>query len=564
LTIPQISVTGMGTFGGINGFPQGRGDNVAAISDTLNWVKGKHSIKYGGEVRRQNTDNFSSTPGTFSFPSITAFLADQPSSFTSNTGNRSNRTYENTFGLFVTDTWKVSPTLTATLGLRYDYFAAPTEAKGRQVIFDIPTDSLLQIGQGNAPDHAYGASNSIQPRVGLAWDPFKKGRTIVRAAFAIMTDQPTLGLGTNLAANPPFAVPVSLSSTTAAFTLGNAFNLASGGNLSISSIAQNYKVAYVNEYNFNIQQQFGENFGVTAGYYGSKGTNLNIAVDLNEPLNGVLPFQKLSATSPIDPGVGLSRITQYESVGNSNYNGLWVTAKRRLAKGLQFDSSYTFSKSIDYNSQFLQGVVVQDSRNIRNDRGLSDFDARHRFVVSGIYELPFHGNRLKDGWQMSIVETAQTGNPLNFHISTTTLTNGLTTVRPDVTGTVTTGLTPAYNLSATAVGYVQNPQVFFDQGATHFGNLGRNIITGPGFQNVDFSLFKNTRLNDRVRVELRADVFDIFNHANFTNPVLTDPVLGAFVPATNQNFSLITGGTRAPAGDAGSSRQFQLAMKLHF
>ncbi|HLW76344.1 MAG TPA: TonB-dependent receptor, partial [Bryobacteraceae bacterium] len=564
LTIPQISVTGIGTFGGIGGFPQGRGDNVGVLSDTLSWVKGNHTIKYGGEVRRQNTDNFSSTPGTFSFSSVTNFLADSPSSFSSNTGNRSNRTYEDTFGLFVTDSWKITPTFTATLGLRYDYFGSPTEAEGRQVIFNIPTDSLEQVGTSNGPGRAYNASNSIQPRVGLAWDPFKNGKTVIRSAFAIMTDQPTLGLGTNLAANPPFAVPVSLSSTTAAFNLMNAFNLASGGNLSISSIAQNYKVAYVNEYNLNIEQQLGNNFAVTAGYYGSKGTDLNIAVDLNEPLNGVLPFRKLSATSPIDPGVGLSHITQYESVGNSNYNGLWLTAKRRLAKGLQFDASYAFSKSIDYNSQFLQGVVVQDSRNIANDRGLSDFDTRHHFVVSGIYALPFHGNRLKDGWQVSLIETAQTGNPLNFHISTTTLTNGLTTVRPDVSGPIMSGFNPSFNLSAAAVGYIQNPQVFFDQGATGFGTLGRNVVEGPGFQDLDFTLVKNTRITERIHFEIRADVFDLFNHANFTNPSLTDPLLGTFNPATNQTFTLITGGTRAPAGDAGSSRQFQLAMKLHF
>ncbi len=564
LTIPQISVTGIGTFGGIGGFPQGRGDNVGVISDTLSWVKGSHTIRYGGEVRRQNTDNFSATPGTFSFSSVTNFLADSPSSFSSNTGNRSNRTYEDTFGLFVTDSWKISPTFTATLGLRYDYFGSPTEAEGRQVIFNIPTDSLERVGSGGGPGRAYNASNSFQPRVGLAWDPFKTGKTVIRAAFAILTDQPTLGLGTNLAGNPPFAVPVSLSSTTAVFNLTNAFSLASGGNLSISSIAQNYKVASVNEYNFNIEQQLGQNFAVTAGYYGSKGTDLNIGVDLNEPVNGVLPFPKLSASSPVDPGVGLSHITQYESVGNSNYNGLWLTAKRRLAKGLQFDASYSFSKSIDYNSQFLQGVVVQDSRNIRNDRGLSDFDVRHHFVLSGIYALPFHGNRLKDGWQMSLIETAQTGNPLNFHISTTTLTNGLTTVRPNVSGPIMTGFNPAYNLSAASVGYIQNPQVFFDQGAAGFGSLGRNVVQGPGFQDLDFTLVKNTRITERVRFEIRADVFDLLNHANFTNPSLTDPVLGTFNPALNQTFTLITGGTRAPAGDAGSSRQFQLAMKLHF
>jgi hypothetical protein len=251
-------------------------------------------------------------------------------------------------------------------------------------------------------------------------------------------------------------------------------------------------------------------------------------------------------------------------VGNSNYNGLWLTAKRNLSKGLQLNASYAWSKSLDYNSQFLQGVVVQDSRNIRNDYGPSDFDARQHFNISGIYALPFHGNRFKDGWQISLIETAQTGQPLNFHISATTLTNGLTTVRPDVSGPISSGFSPATNLSASAVNYLNNPQVFFDQNAAGFGTLGRNAVSGPGFQDVDFTLAKNTRLNERFRLELRVDVFDVFNHANFTNPSTTDTVVGQFVPTTTTTFGLITGGTRAPAGDAGSSRQFQLAMKLHF
>jgi outer membrane receptor protein involved in Fe transport len=563
-TVPQVTISGIGTFGGISGFPQGRGDNVGVVSDTLSWVKGKHEIKYGGEVRRQNSDNFSATPGTFSFASVNAFLADTPSSFSSNTGNRSNRTYEDTFGLFITDKWKIAPTLTANIGLRYDYFGSPTEAEGRQVIFNIPTDSLEQVGTGSGPGRAYHAGNNFQPRLGLAWDPFKNGKTVVRTAYAIMTDQPTLGLGTNLAGNPPFAVPVSLpSATVTSFNLMNAFGLANGS-VAPSSIAQNYKVAYVSEYNFNIEQQLGQNFAVTAGYYGSKGTDLNIAVNLNQPVNGVLPFQALSASSPIDPGVKLGNITQYESVGNSNYNGLWLTAKRKLAKGLQLDASYSYSKSLDYNSQFLQGVVVQNSTDIRNDYGLSDFDTRNHFVINGIYQLPFHGNRLKDGWQISLIETAQSGNPLNFHIGTTTLTNGLATVRPDVTGPISTGFSPSTNLAATAVTYVQNPSVFFDQGATGFGDLGRNVVEGPGFQDLDFTLIKNTRITERVRFEIRGDVFDLMNHANFTNPSLSDTVLGQFVPTTTTTLGLITGGTRYTAGDFGSSRQFQLAMKLHF
>src|SRR4029079_16810562 len=132
----------------------------------------------------------------------------------------------------------------------------------------------------------------------------------------------------------------------------------------------------------------------SAGYYASKGTHLRLTRNLNQTfLNAALvatrPFPALSPTSPIAPGVPLQNITFREGTGNSSYNALWVTATKRLSKGLQFNASYTFSKSIDYNSQSSQGVTLQDSNNIKGDRGLSDFDSRHRFVISGLYELPW-------------------------------------------------------------------------------------------------------------------------------------------------------------------------------
>src|SRR5205807_4392356 len=124
--------------------------------------------------------------------------------------------------------------------------------------------------------------------------------------------------------------------------------------------------------------------------FGSKGTHLNYIRNINQLVNGVKPYATLSANSPIFPGRPLGpTILVEESGGNSNYNALWVTATKRFAKGLQFNTSYTFSKSIDYNSRNNQGLTVQDSYNIRGDRGLSDFDARHRWVLSGIYDLPF-------------------------------------------------------------------------------------------------------------------------------------------------------------------------------
>ncbi|HTS31307.1 MAG TPA: TonB-dependent receptor [Bryobacteraceae bacterium] len=563
--LPQITVSGAFTFGGIGGFPQGRGDNVGVLSDTLSWIHGNHSIKIGGEFRRQNSDNFSFTPGTFTFPSITAFLADQATGFSVNTSNLSNRTYGNSVGAFFTDTWKVLPRLTLSLGLRYDWYGTPTEAQNRFVVFDPTTDSLVHVGQGGGPSLAYNQSSlNFEPRVGIAWDPFGKGRTVVRAAYAIMTDQPTLGLVTGLVSNPPLAFPISFSPSAATpfVTLANAYSFA-GGTVAPFSVAHGYKDAYVSEWNFNIEQRFGETYGLTVGYMGNKGSDLNIERNYNQPINGVRPFPTLSASSPIDPGLPLSNIAVYESVGNSIYNAGWIELKKVASKGLTLDASYTFSRSIDDNSRVQQGLTVQDSYNIHGDRGLSDFDVRHHFVLSSVYQLPFKGNRLKEGWELSIIETAQTGNPINFHISNASFA-GAAVLRPDVTGPAMTGFTPGTNGSATTVTYVQNPSVFLNQGTTPgtvlgFGNLGRNVVIGPGFLNTDFALTKFTHLHssqDRnIDLVVRADVFDIFNQKDFTQP---NSVVGSSV------FGLITGGTRFPAGDFGTSRQIQLSMKLQF
>lgn len=561
--LPQIAVSGAFTFGGISGFPQGRGDNVGVLSDTLTWIHGSHTIKMGAEFRRQNSDNFSYTPGTFSFASITTFLADQASGFTANTSNRSNRTYGNALGAFITDSWKASPGLTLSLGLRYDWYGTPTEAEGRYVVFDPTTDSLQHVGQGSGPSVAYNQSAlNFQPRVGLAWDPFHRGNTVFRAAYAIMTDQPTLGLVTGLAANPPFAFPISYVPTTAVpfVTLANAFPAASGSVAPVS-VAHNYKDAYFSEWNLNIQQNLGGNYALTAGYIGSKGSDLNIERNYNQPINGARPYPALSASSPVDPGVPLSNILVYESDGNSSYQAAFVELKKALSNGLTFDGSYTRSKSIDDNSRNVQGLAIQNSYNIAGDRGLSDFDARNHFVLSAVYQLPWKGNRLKEGWQFSIIDTAQSGNPINFHLSNTSFA-GAAVLRPNVTGPVTTGFTPATNGSATSVTYIQNPSVFINQGTTPgttlgFGNLGRNVVIGPGFVDTDFSVakFTNIKSDGRIVLETRVDAFDIFNQANFTQPVST---IGS------STLGLITGGTRFPAGDGGTSRQFQISMKLRF
>src|SRR4030095_3097542 len=191
-------------------------------------------------------------------------------------------------------------------------------------------------------------------------------------------------------------------------------------------------------WNLNIQRELPMSIGLTIGYFGSKGTHLRITRNINQPINGVRPFQAIAAHSPISTGFLLANVNilERDSAANSSYNALWLTVDKRLAKGLQFNASYTYSKSIDYNSQNGQGVTVQDSYNIKGDRGLSDFDARNRVVIHLLYELPFTGNRLVEGWQISFIPQVQSGNPVNIVINPNTLTGTANAVRPDLIGTI--------------------------------------------------------------------------------------------------------------------------------
>jgi hypothetical protein len=292
-----------------------------------------------------------------------------------------------------------------------------------------------------------------------------------------------------------------------------------------------------------VQREVLRNLALSVGYFGSKGTHLISRRNLNQPIDGVRPFPKLSGSSPILPGASLGNITQVESAGNSSYNALWVTGSHRLDHHLQFNVSYTWSKSLDYNSFSTGGIIGQDSYNLRGDRGLSDFDARHRFVVNGIYELPFRGNLFLEGWQLAAIVQVQSGSPVNIITSNSTVNGVANTLRPDVTGPIAT------------IGTVEK---WFDtsvfRAVPRLGNLGRNLVIGPGFSNTDFSVIKNTKLSEDFNVQFRAEFFDLFNHANFGPP---GTVVGT--PAFGQITS-----TRFSTGESGSSRQIQFAVKLTY
>ncbi len=304
--LPQISINGGPAFGGNSGFPQGRGDDTITLSNTTTWTHGNHIFSFGPQYYRVIGDSFSYTPGTISFSNFANFLADSASSFSANVSNRSSRIYINSVGAFVQDLWRVKPRLTINLGLRYDWNGTPTEAENRFVIFNPVSDELQRVGTAGAPSHAYNESAlNFEPRAGFAYDVFGTGKTILRSAYAIFIDQPNEGLVLGLPSNPPFAAPLNYTpSAGVTLSFANAYTLA-GGSVSPTSVAQNYKDAYVQSWNFNIQQQFGRDYGLMLGYFGNKGTDLNIERNYNQFINGVRPYPALSLNSPIDPGARL-------------------------------------------------------------------------------------------------------------------------------------------------------------------------------------------------------------------------------------------------------------------
>lgn len=587
--LPQMSIGGTGVnLGGPAGFPQGRGDTTGVLSDTLNYIRGRHSFKFGGEFRRFNNNNFNSDAGTLTFLNVTDFANGQPNGFSISPGNLPSRIAVNNLGFFAQDSWKVFQRLTAELGVRYDWNATPTEAFDRFANFDPTTGSLVRTSS------PYKENNkNFQPRAGLSYDVFGSGKTIVRAAYAVLTDQPITNLVTGLTANPPFGNPQAFQGgTTQKTTYSGLLASAAASGLNPTVVDPDFQNSYVESYNLNVQQQVTNNWSLMVGYFGSSARHLRTRVNLNQFLldaqghqvlvNGkpVRPFPTLSANSPILPGATVGNISDNVSNGNSSYNALWISSNLRAWRGFQFNANYTYSKSLDYTSQNGQGVVIQNSLNPAGDKGLSDFNARNRFSMNFIYDLPaLQHNRFFEGWQVSSIIQSQSGNPSNLIAGGLNLT-GLQTLRPDLTGPINIVDTPSSG------GIVWFAPILCDPtdprspsctgasfamptaGGLHFGNMGRNVIIGPGFNDVDFSLVKRTKISEHFTHEMRLEAFDVFNHANLGQPgrvaqLVTNPADPTGPKIVSPTFGVIST-TRFPVGDSGSARQLQVAMKLLF
>ncbi len=562
--LPAITITGPGVaFGGPAGFPQGRNDTLGIFSDALTVTRGKHSVKAGGEFRRFINANVSGDPGTILFTSVANFQAGLVGSYTVTPGQFTSRIYQNALGAFVQDSYKITPALLLELGFRFEWNGSPTLGDNKATNYIPATNSLVQVGTNGLGRSPYSQNYNYEPRLGFSYDVFGSGKTVIRGAYGYMADQPETNVVSSLASNPPFLNKANYNNSAVPIPLSTLYGDASAAGISISAVQPNYHNAYTQDFNFNVQQEVRGGVAFSVGYYGSVGRHLRQVVNLNQPnAAGIRPIQALSAASPVKPGAPLAgvNLTQIANVGQSNYNAIWATAQKNFHNGFEFEANYNLSKSLDLGS--LAFTSLQDSTRPSLNYGPSDFDVRHRVAARAVYNLPFKGNRFVEGFRLVGTAQWQSGNPLN--VVTATSPTGIAGVaHPNLLAPVTY---PKAKTSYTGVQWFTNsvctypaatPGCIFQIPAGNaLGNLSRNALVGPRFSDIDVSIEKNTKIFENLNFQLRADAFDVVNHASFANP-------GTTAIAGSTTFGLITA-TRFPIGDLGSSRQLQIAAKLIF
>jgi len=552
-----ITVTGFSPLGDEGNNPQHSTTNTYQLLDTATYSRGGHLMKFGADIRfvQQNAFRDVQSRGflTFSpFAQITGnalgdLLLGSPLLTGGARVDNAQHLRSSSYNFFFNDSWRAHPRLTLMAGLRYEYNSPPVDAEDRANIYDPATRSLVPVGTNGVPRGGFEADkNNFAPRVGFAWTIGDEGRTVVRGGYGVYYDQSPLAPGEALYFNSPyfdfnlffplpqFGIPLTLDNP---FPANFPFALPD----SALAIQRDLRTAYMQHWNLNVQRQLGSSRVLEVAYVGSKGTKLLSARDINQGVPNATGFV-------IRPVPQFDDINILESRANSNYHSLQTRFQQRLSKGLSALASYTWSKSIDDASNFFTSAgdpnFPQDSFNTRAERGRSNFDVRHRLSVSYSYDLPFGKGRrfLNDngwltsvltGWETYGIVTLQSGRPF-----TVALLSDI-----DNSGTGRSGLGFGANDRPNVVGDPAlddpTPERWFNTAAFAFsprgtfGNAGRNILDGPGYQNVNASLVKNTALTERWNLQLRAEVFNLFNHPNFNLPdnFLGSPSFGRITSA---------------------------------
>lgn len=632
--LPTIGIGGgFAPLGSTSNLPQGRITNTYEAFDNMSWIApfgaSKHSWRWGVHVRREDARRFldGSARGNFSFVNFTDFAAGNVNQATLLFGSTLCYWRRYPWDLYWQDQWKIKDNLTLNYGVRYEYPSAIAQTRLQATNF-IPgvgpvllgTNKVLNIDPAKTGPAAFfytqapftlsnsgvnSDKNNFAPVIGLAYTPrfaksiFGNDATVIRAGFRIGYDE----IFNNIPANMGLNAPYNLSTTqTAGGTQTGKFSWATGFNQNVPFISNfgnqgpghptsgvigfsaedpNIRGSYIYQYNFGIQRRLGSAFSLEVDYQGSSGHSLGLFLDQNQPNVIVRDPTKRGNQAPnelVFPVPLFGSIGTGKDLVASNYNGVVTTAKYQGRHGIFFQGSYTFGKSLDYQSAFFGSTGERtgpaDVRNLRLEHGPSSFDIRHRAVFFYAVDLPMGpGHRLfgwnngfnrqvLGGWQISGITTLQTGAPFTVYNSSDNFSgfNNGGNDRPDIVGT---GSLTQNNRS---------PDNAFDK--TYFssipptgrvGTAGRNQYYGPGLANYNFSTGKNFPLfGERFKLRFQGDFFNLFNHTNFANPVASQSS-GSFgkITATVGSATATAVGTTAGVV-GGGPRVIQLAMRLQF
>lgn len=595
---------------GVTQFPGGLGAisayfyhyNSYQYFDDVVWTKNKHSLKMGFYAEHIQDNQFTqgaSPNGFYTFGSLSTFLQDEPTTFQTLLGtSRTPRDLRQTiYGGYILDDYKIKPRLTLNLGLRYEMATVPTEVHGELSTLTSFTATTPHLG---SPYFSNPTFRNFAPRVGFAYDPTGHGKTSVRGAFGMYDVLPLpymFELLTLLSA--PYTEGASTPVGPGDFPTGGYALANNATNLRNAFVEQNPHRSYVEQWTLNVQHEIVPNLTLNVAYVGSHGVHLPFHAD---EINDVQPT--LTPAGYLWPGPGQTGTRLFPNLAgqvstnqwstSSDYHGLNVSAIKRLSHGLQFQGSYTFSKSIDDGSSGIAGDTFGNSVsslpffNPSLRRGPSDFDVRHVAAINAIWLVPTPANwngvprYMASGWQVGGIYTGTTGLPFTPVIGGDPL--GLKGADLYAFPDVVPGCNPVnhnfmfnglhylnlncYSLPVAPASMAAQCKPF--AGATTpapagevycanlLGNAARNSVYGPGLEDFDFSLFKNNpvpRISETFNIQFRWEVFNILNHANLNPPAPAARQIFAASGALN-NAGVLTSPTIT------TSRQMQFALKF--
>ena len=581
--LPTENVIGEITSQALSDFPGGTGaldvDDHEFISfqpsNDLTWLRGRHSIKTGARFEKThfNTDTQNTSSGEYQFSTLANLLMNQPRRFRAQLpGSDTARRHRQWIGaLYLQDTWKATSRLTLDFGVRWEWATVPSELDGKVANLDNLSDGQMRVGDPLFDNPSFG---NVAPRVGMAFDLFGDGKTVLRGGYGIYHD---LILSHNLIVaavrNPPFYRRATIRNPAqGALPLGGFEQIVAADNpdLRVERFPRDAKQPYVQQWNFNIEHLLDGDHTFRISYVGSQGRNLMSMVEdanLAEPTilsDGRLFFPEDGQN--INSVFGRIRDRRFEA--DSSYHALNLQLRRRFTSGLQGQLSYSFSKSIDDSSNFFSTTEGANSISLpvnglpRFNRGLSAHDVRHYFVASGVWEFPIAEGpgwrRVFGGWQASPIVTLASGQPTTARLgydaarTMTTSDDAESGQRPDlipgrgnnpVTGDPN-GWVDVTAFSAPAPGFL--------------GNLGRNTIIGPDLATVDFALVKRIKLpklGESGSLDFRFEAFNLFNRTNFDLPTV-DRMAIFDEDGLSEDAGRIT--------SAGRGRELQFGLKLRF